>query len=97
MSHLLNRSLNAEPMLAVRGEGMYLWSSDGRKILDGSGGAAVACLGHAHPRVNAAIVEQLRRVAYVHTSLFSNPAAQELADIILDGEPGGGGVETVAG
>jgi adenosylmethionine-8-amino-7-oxononanoate aminotransferase len=89
MTHLLNRSLNAEPMLAVRGEGMYLWSSDGRKILDGSGGAAVACLGHGHPRVNAAIAEQLQRVAYVHTSLFSNSAAQELADIILDGEPGG--------
>jgi len=89
MNHLLNRSLSADPMLAVRGEGMYLWSSDGRKIIDGSGGAAVACLGHAHPRVNAAIIEQLRKVAYVHTALFSAPSAQELADIILDGEPGG--------
>jgi adenosylmethionine-8-amino-7-oxononanoate aminotransferase len=89
MNHLLNRSLNADPMLAVRGEGIYLWSSDGRKIIDGSGGAAVACLGHGHPRVNAAIVEQLQKVAYVHTALFSAPSAQELADLILDGEPGG--------
>ena len=89
MNHLLNRSLHAAPMLAVRGEGMYLWSADGRKIIDGSGGAAVACLGHGHKRVNAAIIKQLQKVAYVHTALFSSPAAQELADIILDGNPGG--------
>ncbi len=89
MSHLLHRSLDAEPLLAVGGQGIYLHTADGRHIIDGSGGAAVACLGHRHPRVNAAIAEQLSQVAYVHTALFSNQAAEELADFILADAPGG--------
>lgn len=89
MSHLLHRSLDAEPLLAVGGEGIFLHTADGRRIIDGSGGAAVACLGHRHPRVNAAIAEQLSKVAYVHTALFSNEAAEELADFLLADAPGG--------
>lgn len=46
MSRVLHRTLLADPMLATRGEGIYLHTADGRKIIDGSGGAAVACLGH---------------------------------------------------
>jgi adenosylmethionine-8-amino-7-oxononanoate aminotransferase len=89
MSRILHRSLAADPPLAVRGAGMYLFTQDGRAVLDGSGGAAVACLGHGNARVNAAIADQLARVAYVHTALFSNAAAEELAETLLDGEPGG--------
>ena len=89
MSRVLHRSLAADPPLAVRGEGIFLLAADGRKIIDGSGGAAVACLGHGDARVNAAIAAQLARVAYVHTALFSNAAAEELADMLLAGEPGG--------
>lgn len=69
MSRVFHRTLFANPMLATRGEGIYLHTADGRKIIDGSGGAAVACLGHGHPRINAAIAEQLSNVAYVHTVL----------------------------
>src|SRR5256885_8061251 len=79
LSRVLHRTLFADPVLATRGEGIYLYA-DGRKIIDGSGGAAVACLGHGHPRINAAIAEQLAKVAYVHTVLFSNEAAEELAE-----------------
>jgi adenosylmethionine-8-amino-7-oxononanoate aminotransferase len=89
MSRILHRSLAADPPLAVRGEGIFLIASDGKKIIDGSGGAAVACLGHGNARVNGAIAAQLSRVAYVHTSLFSNAAAEELADVLLAGDPGG--------
>ena len=89
MSRLLHRSLAADPPLATHGQGMYLYAQDGRSILDGSGGAAVACLGHGDARVNAAITAQLAQVAYVHTALFSNAAAEQLADTILDGAPGG--------
>ena len=80
MSRVLHRTLFADPLLATRGEGIYLHTADGRKIIDGSGGAAVACLGHGHPRINAAIAEQLSKVAYVHTVLFTNQAAEELAE-----------------
>jgi adenosylmethionine-8-amino-7-oxononanoate aminotransferase len=89
MSRVLHRTLFSDPVLATGGEGIYLHTADGRKIIDGSGGAAVACLGHGNARVNAAIAEQLGKVAYVHTALFTNEAAEELADILLEGEPGG--------
>jgi adenosylmethionine-8-amino-7-oxononanoate aminotransferase len=89
MSRILHRSLAADPPLATRGDGIYLYTEDGRAVIDGSGGAAVACLGHGNARVNAAIAAQLARVAYVHTALFSNAAAEELADVLLADEPGG--------
>ena len=89
MSRVLHRSLHIDPPLAVRGRGIHLYGQDGREIIDGSGGAAVACLGHGHARVNAAIAAQLDEVAYVHTALFGNRPAEALADMLLDGEPGG--------
>ena len=89
MSHLLHRTLFADPPIAVGGKGMYLHAADGRQIIDGSGGAAVACLGHGNARVNAGIVEQLSKVAYVHTALFSNQAAEELAEALVGHSPGG--------
>ncbi len=89
MSRFLHRSMFSEPVMAARGEGIYLYTQDGKQVIDGSGGAAVACLGHGNARVNAAIQAQLAKVAYVHTALFTNPAAEELADYILEGEPGG--------
>jgi len=54
-SRLLHRSLREMPPKAVGGDGMWLIAEDGRRILDGSGGAAVSCLGHQHPRVIEAI------------------------------------------
>ncbi|MDE2574983.1 MAG: aspartate aminotransferase family protein [Rhodospirillales bacterium] len=89
MSRLLHRTLSAEPIMATGGQGVYLHTADGRRVIDGSGGAAVACLGHGNARVNAAIADQLARVAYVHTAIFTNAAAEELAEWLLDGEPGG--------
>ncbi len=89
MSRILHRSLSEAPHLAVGGSGMFIHMADGRKILDGSGGAAVSCLGHGNARVAEAIAEQLGRVAYVHTGLFTNVAAEALAEFVLDGNPGG--------
>ncbi len=88
MSHVLHRS-GAIPPIAVRGEGIYLHTADGRAIIDASGGAAVACLGHGNRRVAEAIGRQAATMAYAHTGTFSNQAAEDLADIILAGEPGG--------
>ena len=89
MSRILHRSLHELPHLAVGGEGMHIIMADGRRVLDGSGGAAVACLGHGDARVNAAVSAQLAQVAYVHTGLFTNTAAEELAETLLGHEPGG--------
>lgn len=89
MSRILHRTLFSDPPIASGGHGIYLRDADGREIIDGSGGAAVACLGHGNARINAAIAEQLAKVAYVHTAIFTNQAAEDLADIVLGDSPGG--------
>lgn len=87
-SRVLHRS-GATPPLASRGEGIYLHTADGRRIIDASGGAAVACLGHGNHRVAEAIGRQAATMAYAHSGSFSNRPAEELADILLHDEPGG--------
>jgi len=60
------------------------------RILDGSGGAAVSCLGHQHPRVIEAIARQASKLAYAHTGFFSSePAEEALADRLVGDEPVG--------
>ena len=87
-SRVLHRS-GAIPPVAVRGEGVYLHTADGRAIIDASGGAAVAALGHGNRRVAEAIGQQAATMAYSHTGTFSNQPAEELAEILLANEPGG--------
>ena len=62
--------------------------SAGRTYLDASGGAAVSCLGHAHPAVIAALHAQLDQIAYAHTSFFTTEAAERLADRLIADAPG---------
>jgi adenosylmethionine-8-amino-7-oxononanoate aminotransferase len=67
----------------VRGEGSHLIDSEGKRYLDGSGGPAVFCLGHAHPEVNAAITRQLHEVAYAYRYLYTSTALEKLTEMIL--------------
>jgi adenosylmethionine-8-amino-7-oxononanoate aminotransferase len=67
----------------VRGEGSYLFDAAGKRYLDGSGGPAVFCLGHAHPEVNAAIARQFDEIAYAYRYLFTSSALEELTGTIL--------------
>ncbi len=89
MSRVLHRTTTSAPPVVVRGEGLFLHLADGRTILDGSGGAAVSCLGHNHPAVVAAVAEQVGRHAYAATTFFSSEPAEALADFLLQDEPGG--------
>jgi len=88
-SRVLHRSLRESPPRAVGGEGVWLVGEDGRRILDASGGAAVSCLGHQHPRVIEALSRQASKLAYAHTSIFSSEPAEALADKLVGHEPGG--------
>jgi adenosylmethionine-8-amino-7-oxononanoate aminotransferase len=88
-SRVLHRSLRETPPRAVGGDGVWLIAEDGRRILDASGGAAVSCLGHQHPRVIEAITRQASKLAYAHTSFFSSEPAEALAEQIVGHEPGG--------
>ncbi|MHC4048764.1 aspartate aminotransferase family protein [Bradyrhizobium sp. 25ACV] len=88
-SRVLHRSLRETPPKAIGGEGVYLFAEDGRRIIDASGGAAVSCLGHQHPRVIAAMAKQASTLAYAHTAFFSSEPAEALADTLVGHEPGG--------
>jgi len=89
ISRVLHRSLRETPPKAIGGEGVYLFAEDGRRVIDASGGAAVSCLGHQHPRVIAAIAKQASTLAYAHTSFFSSEPAEALAETLVGHEPGG--------
>src|SRR5271168_3158535 len=88
-SRVLHRSLRETPPLAVGGEGVWLIAEDGRRVLDASGGAAVSCLGHQHPRVLDAIARQAGKLAFAHTAFFSSEPAEALAQNLVGHEPGG--------
>lgn len=76
---------------AVGGRGIYLFDQEGRTYLDGSGGAAVSCLGHAHPDVIAAVTRQTSALAFAHTAFFTNEPAEALAERLIAQAPQGFG------
>ena len=88
-SQIFHRSLSASYPTAVSGQGCYIRDSEGKQYLDASGGAAVSCLGHSHPRVIEAAKRQLEKLQFVHTSFFTSAAAEELAERLSAGAPGG--------
>jgi adenosylmethionine-8-amino-7-oxononanoate aminotransferase len=68
---------------AIRGEGVYLWDSEGKRYLDFSGSAAVNFIGHGVQQISAAMAEQSRQLEFVHTSQFTTPVAEEYAQELL--------------
>ncbi|SSW68407.1 putative aminotransferase [Achromobacter agilis] len=88
-THVLHRSLRQTPPVAVRGQGVWVYDSTGRAYLDGSGGAAVSCLGHNHPDIQAAMHAQIDALSYAHTSFFTTEVAERLADRLVADAPAG--------
>ena len=105
MSNIIHRSLLSTPAIAETAHGMYFTDKQGNTFLDACGGAAVSCLGHAHPDVLAAMHAQIDKLAYAHTSFFTNEPSEELADFLARAAPAGldkvyfvsGGSEAVEG
>ncbi len=62
--------------------GSYLYDAGGRQYIDGSGGPAVYCIGHANEEVNDAIKQQLDRIAHGYRYNFTTDALEELTEII---------------
>ena len=63
-------------------KGSYLWDDTGKQYIDGSGGPAVYCLGHANAEVNAAVSAQMADIAHGYRYNFNTPALNDLTDII---------------
>ncbi|MDX0469984.1 aspartate aminotransferase family protein [Sinorhizobium medicae] len=89
MTKILHRTIGTNLPRAVAGEGIYITDREGRSYIDGSGGAAVSCLGHNHPEVLEAMSAQMARIAYAHTSFFTTDVAEELAERLVALAPKG--------
>ncbi|MHB9833360.1 aspartate aminotransferase family protein [Paraburkholderia terrae] len=75
--------------VAVKGEGIEIVDSTGKRYIDASGGAAVSCLGHSNQRVIDAIKRQAQELPYAHTSFFTTQPAEELASYLVERAPQG--------
>ncbi len=66
-----------------RGEGAWLWTTDGRRLLDCGSGIATASVGHGNPHLSQAIAEQAAKVMHV-SNLYRIPQAEKLAQRLVD-------------
>ncbi len=82
-SSVFQRSFRKQFPSAVRGEGVYVWDSTGKRYLDLAGSAAVNLIGHGAPEIVSAMVEQASKLEFVHTSQFTTPIAEQYAEELL--------------
>jgi adenosylmethionine-8-amino-7-oxononanoate aminotransferase len=78
VSHVFARGSRL-PTVA-RASGCEIWDTEGRRYLDGAGGAIVVGIGHGDASVAAAIAEQAKRVAYAHGTMFASEQLEAYAD-----------------
>ena len=87
MGHVFPRDTRSLPPRARSSRGCYLYDEQGKAYLDGSGGAAVSCMGHGDPDLINAIKSQLDELAFAHTGFFTSEPAEALADLLIDQAP----------
>ncbi|RIK72731.1 MAG: adenosylmethionine--8-amino-7-oxononanoate transaminase, partial [Planctomycetota bacterium] len=86
--HAFTQMAEYEPLVIERAEGCWLVDVHGRRYLDGVSSLWCNLHGHRHPRIEAAIVAQLGKVAHATTLGMSNPPAIELAQRLAELAPG---------
>ena len=77
------------PLPVVKASGVYLYTEDGRKILDGISSWWVNLHGHAHPKLNAALAAQARELEHVVFAGCTHPPAVDLAERLVEVLPPG--------
>jgi acetylornithine/N-succinyldiaminopimelate aminotransferase len=80
---LLLPTYERQPILFVRGRGVYLWDSQGKRYLDFLSGIGVNALGHNHPAIQSAIKRQASRLIHV-SNLFFHEYQAELAQVLTE-------------
>ena len=83
-SAVLYRDLHQYPYEAAEASGLYLTLTDGRRIIDASGGAAVSCIGHGDERVKQAVASQLAKLDYCHSLFFTSDPSEDLSRALID-------------
>ncbi|KAH8893984.1 PLP-dependent transferase [Thozetella sp. PMI_491] len=87
-SAVFHRDLGVSFPSLVKAEGIFLHLADGRKVLDSSGGPAVACLGFGNERIAKAIAKQVIEAPYCATSFYTTQVSEELARELVNGTNG---------
>lgn len=87
--HAFTQMAEYEPLVVDRAEGVWLYDHHGRKLLDGVSSMWCNVHGHRHPKIDAAIVEQLGKVAHVTSLGMSNSTTIALARRLVDCSPSG--------
>lgn len=82
MSHLMNTYARL-PVAFTHGEGAWLWDESGKRYLDALSGIAVNTLGHAHPRLAAALNAQIGKLIHV-SNVYQIPEQERLADKLCE-------------
>ena len=82
-SHVMPSYFNQYPIEFEKGQGAWLWDTEGKQYLDALSGIAVCSLGHAHPAITAAIIAQAEKL--LHTSnTYKIPNQEKLADKLCE-------------
>ena len=74
---------------AERAEGIYIYDTEGKRYIDGSGGAVVVGIGHGVKEITDAMVRQANKIAFSHGSQFASEPAVELASKMVEFSPDG--------
>lgn len=80
------RATHPHPVIE-RGEGVYLYDTEGRRYMDGSGGAIVVNIGHGVREVAQAMAEQAAQAAYAHGTMFTSRPLEEYARALAEITP----------
>ncbi len=84
LTKVIHRDLNRAYRTLVRGEGVYLWDSEGNRYIDGSGGSSsVTNIGHGVKEVADAVYRQMTQLAYAPTHAFTTGPIEELARLVV--------------
>lgn len=89
IDHVFYRNLNKCYLTAEWGEGIYIYDTEGKRYIDGSGGAAVVGIGHGVTEITEAMLRQAEKISFCHGSQFTNQSAIDLASKLVRLSPEG--------
>jgi len=84
-----NKEFKAQPRMFVKGEGMYLWTDDGHKLIDAASGLFCVAAGHCRPEIAEAVYQQLKTLDYTMPFTRAHPKGFRLAREVAEFTPEG--------
>lgn len=89
IDHVFYRNPTKYYPTAERGEGIYIYDTEGKRYIDGSGGAVVVSIGHGVREIQEAMLKQAELISFTHGSQFTTEAARNLAERLVSISPPG--------